>query len=211
MIGGGGLFFVLLLFVAVVVFTKKSFRYPCMIAIPTGDHAEEVIFVADKFKIRKRKSHTEIWFEKHRGKCYPPPYNFWTRFWKKKTALPNDEEDFVKLKDADLRKHLLRGAMFYKVSEMEYKPMTVTREGNFKVLDYDSTELIIDDIEREHEVTSSFKDKLLGVGLWLGSIIIIGLIAIAIIVLTFNYAGDQSQAIIDAARAAAVAGAEVGG
>ncbi|MCA1800117.1 MAG: hypothetical protein LC650_02340 [Actinobacteria bacterium] len=191
-------------------FARASYKYPCEVAIPVGESPDDIVWARDKFKTREKKGHTEISFLRHRGKVYSPPYKFWSKWVKKGKTVPEEERDWAKLSDPDLRKHLLRGAHFYKVGDNDYKVMKVNALGDFTVLDHDSTELIIDDIERQNEVTTSFKDKLLQLGLWLGSLLIISLLAITIIVLSFKYSGDQSAAIVAAAKSVAAAQPGVG-
>jgi hypothetical protein len=211
-----GIGVIVALIVVIHVTRRSSYKYPCWIAIPTGDNPDDVVFVSDKFKERRMKGHTQIMFLNNRGKAYSPKYTLWSKFLRKGKELPNipeGDDQWAIIDDGDLRKHLLRGAFFYKVSDREYKVLKVSREMNFKVVDHDSTELIIDDIERENEITNSFKDKLIALGMWLGSLIIIGLIAIAIIVLTFKFSGDVTTAqslAMAASQASSIVPAGVG-
>jgi hypothetical protein len=210
-VGIVGFVLVVIIFMGVVIFTKKSYRNPCFVADRVGESFKDVIWSPDKFKTRRRGEHLEVMFEKHRGKCYPPPQGGWSRFWTSKKNLPQNDEDWSKLDDPDLRKHLTRGAFFVRVSDSEYKVAQLNDSGNFEVVDNDSRELIVDDIERERQITTSFKDKLLQVGMWLGSLIIIGAIGVAVFVLSIKYAGEQSEAIITLARQAIDQAPGIGG
>lgn len=192
---------------------KASYKFPCQVAIPTGEAPNDVVWKDDKFKIKTKKGHTEVLFYRNKGKVYAPEYKFWSKWLKKgknidaKTKQKEEEnsEGWAKINDGDLRKHLLRGAHFYKVSDLEYRVVQLDASGNFKVLDHDSVELALDDIERQNEITTSFKDKLIQMGMWLGSLLIIGLLAIMIIVLTMKFAGEQSATILSAAHNAVAA------
>lgn len=190
---------------------KASYKFPCQVAIPTGEAPNDVVWKDDKFKIKTKKGHTEILFYRNKGKVYAPEYKFWSKWLKKGKDIDVSEEGWAKVNDGDFRKHLLRGAHFYKVSDLEYRVVQLDATGNFKVLDHDSVELALDDIERQNEITTSFKDKLIQMGLWLGSLLIIGLLAIMIIVLTMKFAGEQSATIINAAKNTAVAQGVIGG
>lgn len=201
-----GLGVVVMIWIGLFIMNKASYRYKCQVAIPVGESADDVIYVDDSFKTKNIKGSVHVQFRKNRGKVYSPGYKFWGKWLKGKKHLPggiDDKAGWAKINDPDLRKHLIRGAHFYKVNDNEYKVMKISTDGNFNVIDHDSIELVLDDIERQNEITTSFRDKLLQLGLWLGSLFIISLLAIMIIVLTMKFAGEQSAQI--AAQAATVA------
>lgn len=190
---------VVIAFIALYAFMdKKRYKYPCMIAIPTGNSPDDVVFVNDRFMLKKVKGRDEVRFFRESGKAYNPDHKFFTKFFSNKKSLPEGEGAVID--DPDLRKHLLRGAFFYKASPEEYKVMKINTDGNFTVLDTNTKEMIIDDIERQQEITTSFKNKLLQLGLWLGSLLIIGLLAVVIIVLTFQYAGETTTTMTGALK-----------
>lgn len=183
---------------------KASFRYKCQVAIPVGDSPNDVIWVEDKFKIKQNKGHQQVRFLRNRGKVYAPEYKFWSKWLRKNKSVESKTTDpWAVIDDSDIRKHVLRGAHFYKVSDLEYKVVKLTEKGDFKVLDHDSVELVIDDIERQNEITTSFKDKLIQMGMWLGSLLIISLLAIFVLVLSTKFAGEQSAQIINLAQSVA--------
>jgi len=207
-----GVLVVIGIWILLFVLHKASFKYHCQIAVPVGESADDVVWENDRFKTRIKKGHTEVSFLKNGGKVYAPDFKFWGKWSKKNKTIPQkDDVGWARIDDPDIRKHLLRGAHFYRVSDKEYKVIKIDKLGNFKVLDHDSMELIIDDIERQNEITVSFKDKLIQLGTWLGSILIISVLAIMIVVLTFKYAGERSTEIIQLAKAAAIAQPGVGG
>lgn len=208
----GGIGLVVVVMILAIWGTKSSYKYPCIVAIPTGDSPDDVIYQQDKFKIKTVGGHLEIKLFKNKGKSYSPDYKFWGKWFKPGKAIPQkSEEGWAKIDDPDIRKHLIRGAMFYKVSEDEYHVMKINKVGDLNVLDQDSREIIIDDIEKQNEITTSFRDKLIQMGVWLGSLLLIGILAIVIIVLTMKYAGERSSEIIQLAQAAAAAQPGVGG
>lgn len=225
------------LVIATIWVHRKSYKYKCFIAIPTGEAKNDVIFTPDTFKTRKKQGHTEILFYKNAGKVYAPNYKFWGKWSKRpinlavgKAQTPSAEnpyanymvedapikkakkkDNWVTIDETDLRNALIRGAFFYKVSDQEYKVMRVNTDGDFTVLDSDSIQFVIDDIEDQKNLTTSFKDKLIALGTWLGSLLIIAILAVVIITLSLKYAGEQTTTIVEAARAAAASAANVGG
>ena len=208
----GGIGFVGLLISSFIFVDRKTYKFPAMVFIPTGDDPSDGIWQNDRFKIKKHgKGHSQVRFFKNRGKCYSPQYRFWSKWLNPKRVLPSDDETWAKVNDPDFRKHLLRGAHFYKVSDLEYKVMKVNTDGNFEVLDDDSREMAIDDIERDRALASSFRDKLLQAGVWIGSLFVIALLMIALFVLTTNYAGEQAAQIISLAKQVVNAQASIGG
>ena len=208
---GGGVGVVVIWIGSFVLF-KMSFRYRASVAIPMGESPDDVLWVDDKFKTRNKKGHVQVSFLKTKGKAYSPPYRWWSKWLKPNKSLPEaDGNGWYDVKDADIRKHLYRGAFFYKVSDDELMVMKIKTPGEFTVLDHNSKELIIDDIERQNEITVSFKDKLVQLGMWLGSLLIISLLAIVVFVLSTKYAGEQAANIIQLAQQAAFAQPGVGG
>lgn len=207
-----GVMFLVALAVGVFAFNKKSYKHECFVLHKTGENWDDAIIERDTFKVKKMKGHYQIWFYKHNGKSYNPPLNFWTKFWThKQKAVPETETEYVLNTDtATLKKHITRGAIFAKVGEREYKPVKITQTGDLTVVDQDTVELFLDDLEREKELTTTFRDKLIQLGLWLGSLFIIATLCIVLIVLTTKFANEQSAQILGAVRAGATAVAGVG-
>lgn len=208
----GGLGGIVVIWVGSFLIFRGQFRHRAIVAVPMGDTSDDVVYVEDRFRTRKYKGNIQISFLKTKGKVYSPPYRWWSKWLKKNKELPTSDNDgWYKINDPDLRKHLFRGAIFYKVSDDQILSMKIKSPGQFEVLDHNSKELIIDDIERQNEITTSFRDKLLQFGMWIGSLIIIGVVAITILVLTMKFAGEQSAAIVGAAKTAIASQAGVGG
>lgn len=211
-IGMVGLVAVVAIWIIMFMVFRASFKHRAMVAVPMGDSPDDVIWVDDKFKTRKRGETLQISFLKTKGKAYAPQYKWYSKWLKQNKALPQEDKDgWFQIKDADMRKHLYRGAFFYKASDDEVFVMRIADAGKFKILNQDTRELIVNDIEREKHLTTSFKDKLIQLGMWLGSLLVISLLAITIIVLSMKYAGEQSANIIQAAYSALPAQPVVGG
>jgi hypothetical protein len=204
-----GISTLIVLFIIGLGLNKRTYKHDCFIIIPTGENPEDCVITRDRFKVMNKKGHYEIWFYKQNGKAYAPPHHFWTKFWKSKKAAP-DENSILQTDSKTLQKAITRGAIFKKVGEREYKVAKITQEGDIQVLDHDTMELFLDDIEREKQLTTGFKDKLIQLGVWLGSLLIISLLAILILTLTMKYAGEQSAAIISTAKEAIASQAGVG-
>lgn len=186
---------------ALIFFDKKSYKHEALIIKPIGEnnYARET----DNFKLKKKKTGVyEVWFEKHKGKAYNPPVNMWSYVWKSDKPMP-DADAILEANGEELRKSLVKGAMFVQVSPREYKLAKITNLGDIEVIDQDTIELVLDDIERERQLTTSFRDKLLQAGVWIGSLIIIGILFVVIFTLSTQYAGEQGANIINAASQAA--------
>lgn len=191
---------------------KASFKYPAMVWIGTGNDINSGMWLQDRFKIKRRKGHEQIEFYKTRGKSYAPPFKWWSFWLKSNKHAPQDLPDGSFNINADIKKQIIQGAHFIKASDTELLPCRINPStGHFDVLDHDSKELIIDDIERQNEITVSFKDKMIQLGLWLGSLLVIAVLAIVVIVLTFKYAGEQSAQIVATAQQAIASQPGVGG
>lgn len=204
----GGVCFVLFVVFLVVLFDRKSYKFKAMVFVPTGEDPNDGLWVEDRFKTRKHKGNVQVRFLKNRGKCYSPDHRFWHKYLKKNKEVP--DEGWANINDQDVRKHLVRGAIFYKVSDDEYKVVKFEKAGNFKVIDHDSRELIIDDIEREKELSTTWRERLLQAGVWLGSLLVIAMLLIALFVLTTKFAGEQSAQIVEAAKGAIAQAGTVG-
>lgn len=199
---------VVLFWVAAIVLWKKSYKYPCMVAVQSGD---DVIWVHDHFKTREKDGYSEIRFFKNKGRSYSPPSRFWSSWVKKKEALPVDDGWF-KMDSKKLRNMITRGAFFVKISDDEYAVAKLdVKTATIRVLDYDSRQLVLENIRKRREVTASFKEKLIQMGIWLGSLLVITILVIVILTLTFKYSGEQAQEIIKLAAQQAAAQAPVGG
>lgn len=208
----GSVVFLIFLFAMVVIFDRKSYKFKALVFVPTGEDPNDGIWVDDRFKTRKQKGNIQVRFLRNKGKCYSPDHRFWNKYLKvNKNVPPNASDDgWARVDDQDFRKHLVRGAIFRKVSDDEYKVVKFDKLGNFKVIDHDSRELIIDDIEREKELSATWRERLLQAGVWIGSLFIIGLLLIALFVLTTKFAGEQSAQIVGAAKQAIIQQAAVG-
>jgi len=208
----GGIIFVFILTLLIILFDRKSYKFKAMVFVPTGEDPNDGIWVDDRFKTRKQKGHVQVRFLKNRGKCYSPDHRFWNKHLKKNKTLPPtaDGEGWANVNDPDFRKHLVRGAIFRKVSEDEYKVCKFDDVGSFKVIDHDSRELIIDDIEREKELSTTWRERLLQAGVWLGSMVLIAALLITLFVLTTKFAAEQSAQIVGVAKQAITQQAAVG-
>lgn len=185
-----------------VAIHRTSYKHPCMIAIPDSNNRSSVTWVPDKFKIRERNDHLEVRFRKHHGKLYAPPNQFMSRWLKTGTELPA-RDDWYKLNHTNARDHILRGAHFYQINDDEYKIMLVDASGDFTVVDHDSRQLVRDGIRDRQKLLTSFKERALQVAFFLGAMLIIGLVAIGIWVLTLKAAQEQAITILNAAQNAA--------
>lgn len=200
-----GGFAVVLFWVVVWKVNRGTYRYPCAMIVPEGDG--EAIRT-DMFRLRQKDGRTEVKFLRHKGTSYSPPHNFWTRWIRKDKSVPND--GWEPLNDKQAKQAVTRGAIFQQVSDSEWAVAKII-PGGVKVLDYDSRQVVIDSIRKRKELTTSFKDKLIQMGTWLGSLLLIAALATLIIVLTFKYAGEQSAALVAAAKQVAAAQPGVGG
>lgn len=198
----GGPVFVIGVVGLTIAVHRTSFKHPCMIAIPDSDNPSSVTWVPDRFKVRERDGHLEVLFRKYRSKLYAPPNRFMTRWLKENQELP-PRNDWYKLNHTDARKAILRGAHFYQVNEEEYKVMGIDASGDFTVVDHDSRQLVRDGIRNRAKLLTSFKERALQVALFLGAMLIIGLVAIGIWVLTLKAANEQALTILQAAQNAA--------
>lgn len=188
---------------------KKSFKHRAIIARPVGDSHHDAVFYDDRFKvIDSRGAGARVVFWKTRGKTAPPPFKVWTKFVRKNKAYFDKEGEMVV--KGDIRKAIIRGALFYQTNEKEFTAMSIDKMGNFTVLGEDNKALLVDDIERTKEISLTARDKLIQAGLWLGSLIALGVIVIVVMVVTFDFTREQSLEILRMAGNAAVQGS-VGG
>lgn len=199
-----GLAVVALILGALMFFDKKSYKHEAIILKPTTEGS--FILDRDKFKLRKKKTGLyEVWFSKSKGKAYNPPVSMWVQIWNSKRAVP-DEDGILQADGDEIRKSILQGAIFVQVSPREYKLGRITNMGDIQVIDQDTIELVLDDIERTKELTTSFRDKLLQAGVWVFTIIAMIILFIVIFTLATQFAGEQAASILAQASNAAAQG-----
>lgn len=137
----GGLVMVVALGAFIFARFKSNYKNEALIVAEVGN---TTVILTDKFKVvRTDEDYYEIrfWHQKDLDTT-SPSYDKWTLFAKNKNSeeilsASNDAKKADKLVKVN-KSALARGCLFYKTSEGDIKPMSITKDGNLNVIAQDN-------------------------------------------------------------------------
>lgn len=172
-----------------VIWWNISFVYPVWIARQVGKDPSDVIWFADKAKVRERRGSYEIIFKRQidSNKRSPSiPGEFWTKFWKN-TSAKFTEEEWARM---DMSKHLKKGLFMYQSAEGEYKPLSIMAGEDskvFRIISQDNRRWLADKTEETNEFALNKRQLLFMYGFIIVGMIILGIAFIMLLVYGTEY------------------------
>lgn len=178
-----GLFFFIMVVGMFIIFSKASYKHKALIAVQSGTSANDIVWIEDFFRVRKLEDGYYVaQFKNLRSDMTPSPrFSYWQKFVKGKSSYKGvDDKDVEGLSKKELKqqnkwtkeqmkRYLMRGAIFYKTSEGELKPMVIKQEGELTVLDQDNRAFLMGEAQRRAKLNQSKTDKWIKAGLILGA------------------------------------------
>ena len=179
---------------------KTSFKNEALIVAEVGN---STVILKDKFKVvRSEQDYYEIlfWHQKDIDTT-SPSYDKWTLFARNKNAkeiLSNTETPEAADKLVRVNKSsLARGCLFYKTSEGDIKPMSITKDGNLKVISQDNRAFAATTAKRRAERQKGKWGAMIPALVFGGTVLICGLLVVFTIIYVSN---SSTEAIIESAR-----------
>lgn len=170
--GGFGLFFLM----AIIFFFANKGRYPYKAIVIAQVGGSEVV-LQDSFRVYKTDGgFYALEFRKHRDiKGTSPAYNLWTLFSRGEgkqndQLLSSDNNNNTYSRD-EIKKILVRGAIFYKTSEGSVKPVVI-HKGELTVIDQNDRAFIADEERQKAEMMQSGLQKTLQIIMGLVTVIV---------------------------------------
>ena len=200
----GGLF-TLILFTTImaIILNNKTYKNTTMIARQTGNSADDVVWIKDRFRVKNRDGFWIIQFKKLREKTSSVPGKFWTKFIAEKQTnkvLKFTDEEW---KGRDISRLIRRGILFYETNEGEFHPMSIEYDSSgakLHVISQDNRQFLINEIKDINSLTKNrFKEMLL-----LGAIIL-GIFVLAVIfILGIIYMKESAQESLSSSQQACI-------
>jgi len=159
--GGFGLFFLM----AIIFFFANKGRYPYKAIVIAQVGSSEVV-LQDSFRVYQTEGgFYALEFKKHRDiKGTSPAYKLWTLFsrgeGKQNDELLSADDNNNTYSRDEIKKILVRGAIFYKTSEGSVKPVVI-QKGELTVIDQDDRAFIADEERQKAEMMQSGWQKAL--------------------------------------------------
>lgn len=158
------LLIILTIFASIMIY-RKSFRNHCGIARQTGNSADDVVWIKDRFRVKNVNGFWVIQFLRLREKTSSIPGKYWTKFLNPKRAnkvLAFSDDEW---KSRDLSRLIQRGINFYETNEGEFHPMSIHFDADgarLHVISQDSRQFLINEIKDINSLTKNrFKELLI--------------------------------------------------
>jgi hypothetical protein len=177
------------------VWWNKSYMHSVDVAIQTGEDANDVVWKTDKFKVINRQGHHTIVFKFMRGGAQSPSGNLWTKYLIGKNTVINFNEALWTAKS--MRNRIQRGLKLYRTLDGQFHPMTITKDGDLRVLTQDNRNFLIRSDREAQKLLLTGKQQVIAVVAVIVAIVILAICFILFLV----YLGNNTDNLCGIAQA----------
>lgn len=191
----GMMFFVFVMAMFSFVLWDKSFKNPVLIARQTGQDADTIIWVRDRYKVQQKDGYYYLRFRHRRVKTKDVESKFHTLFAKKRrdvAELTREEWDTY-----DMSKKVQRGLFLFETSQGMLQPMAVRFNDGYAALEVmgeDTRRWLAQEIKDVNELTRNRTKDIL---LLTAAVVCIAALAV-VFIFGFIYMNEQGTKAIAA-------------